>query len=367
MTNLPALGSPKEDLDTPLLCVDLDVMEANVQSLVAACRDHGVQWRPHIKCHKSPAIARKLIEAGAIGVTCAKLGEAEVMAAGGVDGLLIANLLVGRRKLERLVRLRRQSDVIVCVDDAVQAEALGRAMSGAGLTLRVLIETDVGMGRVGVLPGEPALQLARRIAGLPGLHLSGIMGYEGHLLRIAEPAEKETRIREALDRLVQTRDLLEDSGVACPIVSCGGTGSFSYSVKHPGITELQAGGGIFMDAFYRHSCQVTQWDYALSVLTTIVSRPAPERAVIDAGRKTMNIEIHPAIVPGRDDIVVQSLSAEHGTLRLAPSAQHLAIGDRLEIIPGYSDLTCVLHDHLYGFRRNKLEVIWPLEARGKLQ
>ena len=144
-------------------------------------------------------------------------------------------------------------------------------------------------------------------------------------------------------------------------------GSFSYSVKQAGITELQAGGGIFMDAFYRHSCQVTQWNYALSVLTTIVSRPAAERAVIDAGRKTMNVEIHPAIVPGRDDIAVQSLSAEHGTLRLAPSAQHLAIGDRLEIIPGYSDLTCVLHDHLYGFRHNKLEVIWSLEARGKLQ
>ena len=289
------------------------------------------------------------------------------MAASGVGGLLIANMIVGRQKLERLVRLRHKTDLIVCVDDAIQAEAMHRAMSAAGLTLRVLIETDIGMERVGVAPGEATLQLAQRIRSLPGLRLAGIMGYEGHLLRIAQPEEKASRIREALGRLVQTRDLLESRGIACPIVSCGGTGSFSCAVKQAGITELQAGGGIFMDAFYRHSCQVTQWNYALSVLTTIVSRPAPERAVIDAGRKTMNVEVHPAIVPGRDDIAVQSLSAEHGTLRLAPSAQHLAIGDRLEIIPGYSDLTCVLHDHLYGFRHNKLEVIWSLEAHGKLQ
>ena len=170
---------------------------------------------------------------------------------------------------------------------------MNRAMSAAGLTLRVLIETDIGMERVGVAPGEATWQLAQRIRSLPGLRLAGIMGYEGHLLRIAQPEEKASRIREALGRLVQTRDLLESHGIACPIVSCGGTGSFSCAVKQAGITELQAGGGIFMDAFYRHSCQVTQWNYALSVLTTIVSRPAPERAVIDAGRKTMNVEDSP--------------------------------------------------------------------------
>jgi len=220
---------------------------------------------------------------------------------------------------------------------------------------------------VGVAPDETALQLARRLTNLPGLRLAGIMGYEGHLLRLPDPAKKAARIAEALGRLVHLRDLLVRDGIPCDVVSCGGTGSFSCAVRQPGITELQAGGGIFMDAFYRHGCHVTQWDYALSVLTTVVSRPAPERAVIDAGRKTMNIEIHPAFVPGRDDIHVEALSAEHGKLRLEPSAQHLAIGDRLEIIPGYSDLTCVLHDYLYGFRQGKLEVIWSLDARGKLQ
>jgi D-serine deaminase-like pyridoxal phosphate-dependent protein len=367
MTTLPPLGCTKDDLDTPALCVDVGVMEANTRALLATCEQYGVNWRPHTKCHKSSAIARKLLEAGARGVTVAKLGEAEVMAAGGVRDILIANMIVGDKKLERLVALRRISDPITCVDHMEQAEAFSRAMARAGLTLPVLIEVDIGLNRVGVPRGAPALTLARETARLPGLQLAGIMGYEGHLLTVPDPAEKELRIREALGWLVDTRDLLEQSGFPCPIVSCGGTGSFAYSVRHPGITEVQSGGGIFMDAFYRHACQVTAWEFALTVLTTVVSRPAPERAVIDAGRKSVNIDIHPAFVANRQDVTIDSLHAEHGLLRLAPSAQPLAIGDRLEIIPGYSDLTCVLHDRFFGFRDGRLEVIWPLEARGRLE
>jgi len=365
--SLPALGCTKNELDTPVLCVDLDILETNTRKLVDACRRHGVHWRPHIKCHKSSAVARRLLDAGAIGVTCAKLGEAEVMVAGGIGDVLVANLIVGEQKLQRLVALRRQTDVIVCVDDPAQAQAFNRVMSEAGLTLRVLIEIDIGMRRVGVMPGQPALELAQEVQRLPALQLAGIMGYEGHLLRVTDPVEKAARIGEALGWLVETRAVLECAGLPCPIVSCGGTGSFAQAVRQPGITELQAGGGIFMDAFYRLGCQVAEFDHALTVLATIVSRPAADRAVIDAGRKTLNVDIHPALVVGRDDVTIEGLSAEHGALRLEPSAQHLAIGDRVELIPGYSDLTCVLHDYLYGFRGDRLEVIWPLEARGRLQ
>ena len=365
--SLPPLGCTKEEVDTPALCVDLDIMEANIRSIMDTCRRFGVGWRPHSKCHKSPAIAGKLLEAGAMGMTCAKLGEAEVMAAAGIRDLLIANMVVGRRKLERLVAVRRLADPIVCVDHVQQAEAFSHVMSAAGLTLRVLIEVDIGMHRVGVAPGSAAVDLARQTSRLPGLRVAGIMGYEGHLLTVADPEEKGRRIGEALALLVDTRQQIERRGIPCPIVSCGGTGSLAYCVQQPGITEVQAGGGIFMDAFYRYACQVRHLAFALTLLATVVSRPAPERAVIDAGRKAMNVEVHPAVVVGQEGVAVQSLSAEHGVLRLEPAAQHLQIGDRLEIVPGYSDLTCVLHDRFLGFRQGRLEVIWPLEGRGRLQ
>jgi D-serine deaminase-like pyridoxal phosphate-dependent protein len=365
--NLPSIGCGKNDLDTPALCVDLDVLEANIRSFVATCRQHGVNWRPHTKCHKSSAIAQKLLDAGASGVTCAKLGEAEVLAAGGLRDILIANMIVGPQKLARLVALRRQADPIVCVDHVDQAMAFNQAMLESGQVLRVLVEVNIGMNRTGIERGQPALELARRVHELPGLELAGIMGYEGHLLTVPDPVEKEAKIREALAVLAETKQQLQAHGLPCPIVSCGGTGSFAYSIKQPAITELQAGGGMFMDCFYRHACQVTAWDFALTVVTSIVSRPTKERAIIDAGRKTMDTTIHAAEVFGRDDVEIAGVHAEHGILRLAPSAQHLRIGDRLEIIPGYSDLTCVLHNHFLGFRQDQLEVIWPLEARGFLQ
>ncbi|MCH8923762.1 MAG: DSD1 family PLP-dependent enzyme [Planctomycetes bacterium] len=342
----PPLGCPKSELDTPALCVDLDAMESNIRAMVEACRAGGVDWRPHAKCHKSPLIGRMLIEAGAIGLTCAKLGEAEVMAAGGITDLLIANYIVGRQKIARLVELRRIADPIVCIDHPTQAEAIGAAMQQAGLRLRVLIEVDIGLHRAGVIPGAPTLELARKIVATGGLLLAGVMGYEGHLLTLSDPEDKQRQIHAALQQVVQTKRLLESSGIACPIVSCGGTGSYEITLTHEGVNELQAGGAIFMDAFYRRQCHVRSLQYAMTVLATVVSTPAPHRAIIDAGRKTLNKEIQIPEVVGRNDITVESLSAEHGTLRLSPGAEPLRIGDRLELIPGYSDLTTVLHDEM---------------------
>lgn len=356
-----------DELDTPALCVDLDAFEANVRDIVAACRSRGIGWRPHAKCHKSIAVGRRLIDAGALGLTCAKLGEAEVFAAAGISDLLIANLVVGPLKVRRLVELRRIADPIVCLDHLDQAEPISRAMQEAGLSIRAILEIDIGMQRAGVQPGQAALELAERIKPLKGIQFAGIMGYEGHLLLIADPVEKEARIRAALTLLAETRDLLLEHDIACPIVSCGGTGSFATCVSQPGITEIQSGGAIFMDAFYRFRCHVSQFRYALKVITTVVSRPAPDRAIIDAGRKTMNMELIMPVVLGREDIHVASLSAEHGILRLDPSAHELRIGQRLEIVPGYSDLTNVLHDQFYALRGSQVEEVWPLEARGKLQ
>ncbi|MEK6234395.1 MAG: alanine racemase [Planctomycetales bacterium] len=286
--NSPELGCGKDAIDTPSLCVDLDVMDANMNAVMATCREHGVAWRPHAKGHKVPAIARRQIELGALGITCAKLGEAEVMAAGGDQDILIANLIVGPHKLRRLVELRRRADPIVCVDHPDQVDALSSAFHEAGLELRTFIETDVGLHRAGVAPGQPTLRLARQVVSKPGLRLAGIMGYEGHLLTVPDLNEKRERIRQALGELVATKQLLEADGSPCPLVSAGGTGSYRFTVEVPGVTEIQAGGAIFMDAHYRHNCQVPDLQYALTVLTTIVSRPTPDRAVIDAGRKTLS-------------------------------------------------------------------------------
>jgi D-serine deaminase-like pyridoxal phosphate-dependent protein len=366
MINFPPLGTPQDQLDTPALCIDLDALEANLAEAAALVRESGVAWRPHAKCHKSPDVARRLLEAGAIGLTCAKLGEAEVFAAAGIDDLLVANLIAGPRKVERLVELRRHADPIICLDHVDQAGPISRAMEAAGLRVRALLEIDIGMQRAGVLPGKPALELGLKIAELPGIELAGVMGYEGHLLLIEDQGEKAARICAALGQLVETKQRLEQSGIACPIVSCGGTGSLRFAMQQPGITEVQAGGVIFMDAFYRHKCHVEGFRYALSLLTTVVSRPAADRAIIDAGRKTMNMELHLPLVMDREGIEIRSLSAEHGILHLEPSAQDLRIGDRLELIPGYGDFTTVLHNHFYVLQGGRLIDIWPLSARGRL-
>jgi len=362
----PHLGTPRDNLDTPALLIDLAALEANIAQAAALCREHGVAWRPHAKCHKSPDIARRLLEAGAIGLTCAKLGEAEVFAAAGIHDLLIANYVVGLPKLQRLVELRRNADPIVCLDHIDQAVPISRAMHAAHQRVRAILEVDIGLARAGVPPGKPAVELARRVAELPGIELVGIMGYEGHLLTIEDQGEKAARICAALGQLVETAERIRSARINCPIVSCGGTGSLPFAARQPGITEVQAGGVIFMDAFYRHKCQLEGFRYALSLLVTVVSRPAPDRAIIDAGRKALNADIASPIVVGREDITVDRLSAEHGWLKLGPAAKDLKIGERLEIIPGYSDLTTVLHNQFYVLEGERLVDIWPLTARGRL-
>ena len=361
------IGAKKLDLDTPILCIDLERMEANIRKMAGYCREQGVAWRPHEKCHKTPAIALKEIEAGAIGVTCAKASEAEVMAAGGVRDILIANMVVGARKLERVAALRRQSNPIIACDHFAQVQPLAEICRERGVEVRVLIEVNIGLDRVGIRPGKDTLELAQAIDGLKGVRLAGIMGYEGHLLQVADPTEKERQIREAIGVLVGCKEQIVKSGIACDIVSAGGTGSYLYTAKCPGVTELQAGGGIFMDPYYRFKCQVPELDYALTVLATVVSRPTLERAILDAGRKTFNSDVATALIAGHPDAEVKRLSAEHCELRLGPESQRLKIGEKVEIVVGYGDFTTVLHDEFYGFVGDRLQVIWPILGRGKLQ
>ena len=361
------IGCPKSHLDTPALLVDLPTLERNTRKMAdTIIRNAGVRWRPHTKGMKTPALAHRLLDAGAMGITCAKLGEAEVMAAGGVRDILIANQIVGPRKIARLVNLRKQADVMVCVDDESNIRQLNLAAVEKGVRVRVLIEVNVGMNRAGVAPGESVLKLAQTIAVCPGLQFSGLMTWEAHTLAIEDSEEKQRMITESLSKLTLSADLCRRNGLCVDIVSCGGTGTYWISAFHPGVTEIEAGGGIFGDVRYRTVFGV-EHEYALTVLSTVTSRPTPTRIICDAGKKTMSSDASVPEPIGIPNVNLVALSAEHGKIELDAPAEAPRVGEIIEFVAGYSDTTVVLHDELYGIRDGVVEAVWPLPARGRLQ
>lgn len=358
------IGKPLDQVDTPALWVDLDLMEQNIQQLAGYMKAAGVGWRPHTKGIKIPAIAHKLIEAGALGITCAKLGEAEVMANAGIHDILIANQIVGEIKVRRLANLRRQADVIVAVDDLSNVHEIAHIACEYGVKIRVVIEINSGMNRCGLAPGQPVLDFAKQIRNLPGIELAGLMAWEGHVVQISDPKEKLKKTQQAVSSLVETARLCRTAGFPIPIVSCGGTGSYTISAHIPGVTEIQAGGGIFGDITYRGWGAGTEC--SLFIHTTVVSHPTVERAVVDAGRKTMSSEHNMPEVKDIPGAKLTGLSAEHGTLALEPPATALCVGDKINFIVGYGDFTVFMHDRLYGVRRGRVEVVWDIQGRGKL-
>jgi D-serine deaminase-like pyridoxal phosphate-dependent protein len=359
-----AIGKSLTELDTPALWVELDRMEANIRYLAGYFQKAGVAWRPHTKGIKIPAIAHHLLQAGAIGITCAKLGEAEVMAAAGIRDILVANQVVGAQKVTRLVNLRRQADVMVAVDNLDNVAEISRAATDAGMQVRVLIEINSGMDRAGLEPGPGVVDFARQVLAYPGIQLAGLMAWEGHVVGIEDPQEKRQRCEASVGLLLHSVDLCRQSGITVTIVSCGGSGSYPITAQIPGVTEIQAGGAIFGDVTYRRWGAGTQ--EALFILATVTSRPAAGRAVIDAGRKTMNGEISMPEVQDFPGARLVSLSAEHGVLELDASAAQLKVGRKLNFAAGYGDFTVFMHDRLVGVRNGKVEVVWVIQGRGKI-
>jgi len=360
------MTSPKTLLDTPALLVDLDVMESNIAHIAQACRENGVQWRPHFKGHKTLEIAQMQISAGAIGITCAKLGEAEILAANGIKDILVANQIVGGIKIARLMELLDMADVIVAVDSAENVRELAHAAGQAGKVLRVVIEIDTGTNRAGVAPGEPGVALAAQIARHPSLRLAGVMGWEAHTTAIADPQEKEQAVAQAIALLTASADALRQAGHDIRIVSCGGTGTLLYCVKQPGVTEVQIGGGVMNDQHYRWHHNV-DLPFSLTVLATVTSRPTPTRVILDAGRKSMSIETatpKPLRVPGVADV---RLYAEHAQLDLEAPSEWPRVGDRVEFIPGYTDSTIHLHEEIIVLRGDRIEAVWDVVGRGKIK
>jgi D-serine deaminase-like pyridoxal phosphate-dependent protein len=365
MPEEPSILSPSSPVDTPALLLDARALKANIERMAAFFTHRHSKLRPHFKSHKCNTIARLQMNAGAVGITCAKLGEAEVVAAAGIRNILIANQIVGPLKIRRLVELCRRADLMVAVDSADNVRMLSDHAGPASVSLGVLVEVDVGMGRCGVAPGKPTLELGRLVASSAGLRFEGLQGYEGHCVDLRSDAERVEKTREALKLLVDTRRLIESSGLHVNIVSGGGTGTYDITGNCDGVDEVQAGSYAAMDWWYGDIRP--EFRQAMSILATVVSRPKPDLAVIDVGRKGVGAEWGaPRVknVPGSQ--VVSYSSEEHMKVSLPP-AWAIKVGDRLEIIPSHGCTTSNLYPEFVVHEDGVPTGRWPIEGRGKLQ
>ncbi len=361
----PPLGASLDEIDTPALLLDLDAFERNLRKMADFLAGRGVALRPHVKTHKCSEIAKRQIAAGAQGLTCAKLGEAEVMADAGVRGLLIANQIVGPLKIRRLVELAKRSDVIVAVEAVENAREISSAAQAAGVQVNAIIEVDTGMARCGTRPGEETLALAREMARLPGLRFRGVMGYEGHAVLVRDLEERKRLALESASALVQEAERLRADGLECEIVSAAGTGTYAITSGVPGITEIQAGSYCVMDTTYR---EVTpEFGNALSILSLVISRRGDEWLVTDMGKKAATEEFGLPELCDAPGAKLVSLSEEHAKLEILDPSCALRPGDRVRFLPSHCCTTINLHDEFFCLRGGRLEAVWPIDARGKVR
>jgi 3-hydroxy-D-aspartate aldolase len=366
MTRPPAdVGARADQIDTPALVVDLDAYERNLDRMARSLVGQPVVLRPHAKTHKCPVVALHQVARGAVGVCCQKVSEAEAMVYGGVRNVLVSNEIVGPTKIARLMGLAKQATVTACVDDAANVDALDEAARAFGVRLPVLVEINVGMNRCGVEPGEPALALARRVAARPGLAFAGLQAYHGRAQHVQELAKRREVIETAIGKVRDTVELLKRHGLECGIVSGAGTGTYRFEAASGVYTEIQAGSYIFMDVDYKRvEGFPSEFENALFVLATVVSRAVPERAVVDAGLKALAVDSGMPVVRGRADLEFQRASDEHGIMLVRDAGAPLRVGDRLWLIPGHCDPTINLYDWYVGVRGDRVEALWPITARG---
>jgi D-serine deaminase-like pyridoxal phosphate-dependent protein len=359
------LGGGRDQIDTPALLLDIDKLERNIAAMAAFAAGGPAKLRPHAKTHKCVEIARLQLAAGAVGITCAKVGEAEALAEGGIPDILIANQVVGPIKIARLVALARRCTVTIAVDDAGNVAQLAAAAAQAGVVIRCYVEVDVGMARCGVPDGAAALALARLVEPAPALVFAGLQTYEGHLQNVVPLTERIARAERDMAGARAAREAIEAGGLAVGEVSGGGTGTHMVTGRLPFMTELQCGSFATMDAQYR-SVGGADFENALTVLATVISRPRPDRAVVDAGLKGVTPEF------GDPTVLIEGaswldFSEEHGELVLAGPAQALRVGDKIELVPRHGCTTVNLYDQFHVLRDGRLVDLWRVAGRGRSQ
>jgi D-serine deaminase-like pyridoxal phosphate-dependent protein len=360
-------GMTLDEVDTPALILDLDAFEANLRRLPESLAGRRIMLRPHAKSHKCPQIALRQITAGAVGVCCQKVSEAEAMVEGGVPDVLIANEVVGAAKLRRLAALATQARIAVCADDAGNVRDIDAAAREFGVTLDVLVEINVGANRCGVEPGEPALRIAQAIAAGKNLRYAGLQAYQGAAQHLRKVEERRAAIAAAVESVRKTLALIEKAGLPRGKVSGAGTGTYAFEAASAVYDELQVGSYIFMDADYAKNdwteSGIPRFEHSLFVLATVMSRTREGFAVVDAGLKASSVDSGMPRVADFPRAEFLRASDEHGVIKMNGSPG-FALGHRIRLIPGHCDPTVNLYDEYVCVRGGKVEALWPITARG---
>jgi 3-hydroxy-D-aspartate aldolase len=371
--DIPALpGMDEADIQTPCLILDLDALERNIVKMGDYAKAHGMRHRVHGKMHKSVDVA-KLQErlGGAVGVCCQKVSEAEVFARGGIKDVLVSNQVRDPAKIDRLARLPKLgARTIVCVDDVANVADLSAAAVKHGTQIEVFVEIDCGAGRCGVKTPEEVVAIAKAVAAAPGLKFTGIQAYQGAMQHMDKYEDRKAKLDAAIAQVKSCVDALEAAGLKPDLVSGGGTGSYYFESNSGVYNELQCGSYAFMDADYGrildkdgHRIDRGEWENALFILTSVMSHVKADKAICDAGLKAQSVDSGLPVIFGRDDVKYVKCSDEHGVIEDAAGV--LKVGDKLKLIPGHCDPTCNVHDWYVGVRNGKVEVVWPVSARGK--
>ena len=371
--DIPALpGMDESDIQTPCLVLDLDALERNIVKMGDYAKAHGMRHRVHGKMHKSVDVAllqEKL--GGSIGVCCQKVSEAEVFARGGIKDVLVSNQVCAPQKIERLAQIPKLgARTIVCVDDMDNVANLSAAAVKHGTEIECIVEIDCGAGRCGVTTTPEVVALATAIDAAANLKFSGIQAYQGAMQHLDSYEERKGKTQIAIDMVADAVNALKEKGLECDIVGGGGTGSYYFESNSNVYNELQCGSYAFMDADYGrilddkgNRIDKGEWENALFILTSVMSHAKADKAIVDAGLKVQSVDSGLPTIYGRDDVEYVKCSDEHGVV--ADPSGALKINDKLKLVPGHCDPTCNVHDWYVGVRNGKVEVVWPVSARGK--
>lgn len=365
-------GMDEADIQTPCLVLDMDALERNIKKMGDYAKEHGMRHRVHGKMHKSVDVAKLQEElGGSVGVCCQKVSEAEVFVRGGIKDVLVSNQVRDPLKIDRLARLPKLgSRIIVCVDDIDNVADLSAAAQKHGTTLECFIEIDCGAGRCGVNSTEAVIEIAKAIQAADNLKFSGIQAYQGAMQHIDSYEGRKEKLDIAIAMVKDAVDGLKAEGIECELVSGGGTGSYYFESNSGVYNELQCGSYAFMDADYgrildKDGNRIDQgeWENAFFILTQVMSHTKADKAICDAGLKAQSVDSGLPFIYGRDDVKYIKCSDEHGVIE--DSNGVLKIGEKLKLVPGHCDPTANVHDWYVGVRNGKVEVVWPVSARGK--
>ena len=365
-------GMDAGDIQTPALVLDLNALERNIRKMGKFATAHGMRHRAHGKMHKSVDVAKLQITlGGAVGICCQKVSEAEAFARGGLKDILVSNQVRDPLKIDRLARLPKLgTDVTVCVDDVTNVAALSAAAATHGTSLDILVEIDCGAERCGVISKSAAIEIAKAVQTANHLTFKGIQAYQGAMQHHRTHEERKASFAKVNAQVSDTVQALADHGISCEIVSGGGTGSYAFESASGLYNELQCGSYAFMDADYGRNLDASgerldagEWQNALFLLTQVMSHTKPDRAIVDAGLKSQSVDSGLPTVFDHPGLECISCSDEHGILTDPDGI--LKVGDKLRLVPGHCDPTANLHDWYVGVRDGKVEVVWPISARGK--